>query len=254
MPRCRRTTAACGKTAVNGPRRENARTGSRFVKSATAAAVCATGVLRIERRRGLELPLGGDAAAERPEREAVAQLRGDVGVARVQLEHAQLAGRGRRRGQADAENERRQVRRELGIEDVLRRHRLRRVRERRRDAQELLRGIGRAPGPEKRPAEMELRARVARMRGDEPLQRVEAVRRPARRTRPRSARRRSGSARRRRAPARACPCGAASRPRLSATASGSLRTPKSSVSGGTPARGFVTAPARSSSRRASGAR
>ena len=32
---------------------------------------------------------------------------------------------------------------------------------------------------QERPAEMELRARVARMRGDETLQRVEAVRRPA---------------------------------------------------------------------------
>ena len=108
--------------------------------------------------------------------------------------------------QADAEHERRQVRRELRIEDILGRHRLRRVRERGRDPQELLRGIGRAPGPEERPAEVELRGRAARMRGDEPLQGVEAARRPARE---RSADLRvdaSGSARRRRAPPARLPC------------------------------------------------
>ena len=190
-PRWRRTTAACGNAPVSGPSRRERAHRLALRERADGRGGLRDGVLRGERRRGRELPLGRDAAAQLPEREAVAQLRVDVGAARARGEDAQLAGGARRRRKAEAETMRRQVRRDLRVEDVLGGHRLRRVGELRLSTRCSCRdGVGRAARPEERPAEMELRERAPRVRRDEPLQRVEAAVRPARRRRRRSARRR----------------------------------------------------------------
>ena len=87
--------------------------------------------------------------------------------------------------------------------------------------------------------EIELRGRALGMRGDEPLQLVEAAVRPARERELRSAPAASGSGRRSRRPAAPCRCSGGSRPARGPAPARSPRTPNSRKSGGRPCRGFV---------------
>ena len=165
-PRWKRTVCERGKRCVSGPRRENARAGRSLSKRPTAAATWASGSFRRQRRRGRELPLRGDGPLQPLQRDAVGELRADVGLAGCCCESRERLG-----SQVEAREELWEAPRAVRVQEVVRADRGRRVRVDALCCPPLREGAGVVARPVLREPEVEVDEGRARMCDGEGLRR-----------------------------------------------------------------------------------